>query len=34
MVESDFRVLGKVTRVLKKGSQLMGMVFDDAEGRG
>ena len=34
MVESDFRVLGKVTRVLKKGSQLTSMVFDDAEGRG
>jgi len=28
MVESDFRVLGKVKRVLKKGSQLMGVVFD------
>ncbi len=33
MVESDFLVLGKVTRVLKKGSQLMGLIFDDAAER-
>jgi repressor LexA len=28
MVERDFRILGKVRRVLKKGSELMSMVFD------
>ena len=32
MVERDFRVLGKVKRVLKQGSRLVDDVFDD-EGR-
>jgi len=32
MVEEDFRVLGKVTRVLKKGSEMMRMIFEENEG--
>lgn len=31
LVEDDFRVLGKVTRVLKKGSQTLREIFDEAE---
>jgi repressor LexA len=29
MVEDDFRVLGKVTRVLKRGSEMVRQIFDD-----
>ena len=32
LVERDFQVLGKVARVLKKGSHVMRAVFDDTEG--
>jgi hypothetical protein len=30
--KGDFRVLGKVTRVLKKGSEMMGTMFEENEG--
>ena len=32
MVEADFRVLGKVTRVLKKGSEMVHTIFEENEG--
>lgn len=32
LVEHDFRVLGKVTRVLKKGSTVMRTAFEDLNG--
>ena len=32
VVGRDFRVVGKVTHVLKKGSRLLDTVLDDTDG--